>query len=162
MIMVMRKFILTPQQRLFNYTGQYQKNMQRLLCMVLLAIFFAGIPGCKKSPLEEETDVPVSVTGKWYYTAYFYSIGGPLIWQPVTTPNQYISLAANGNFSSNFSPFNTAKTYQFTDSTHIKIIPQGGQNPLLYFFKLDSINNALLLSPANPMCIEGCGQKFSR
>ena len=65
-------------------------------------------------------------------------------------------------FSSNFSPFNTAKTYQLTDSTHIKIIPQGAQNPLLYFFKLDSINNALLLSPANPMCIEGCGQKFLR
>ena len=96
MLIVMDKFFLAPLQRLFNHTGQYQKNMQRLLCMLLLAIFFAVIPGCKKSPVDERNGTQVSVTDKWYYTAYFYSIGGPLIWQPVTTSNQYISLAANG------------------------------------------------------------------
>ncbi len=134
--------------------------MKHLLYGIITVMFFAGLNGCKKSSVGK--DIPVSITGKWYFTAYYYGIGGPGGWRPVTTDNQYIELKTDGGFSSNFSPFNAAATYQLTDSAHIKFIPQTGQNSLLYFFKLDSINNELQLSPANPICIDGCGQKFSR
>ena len=126
--------------------------------MILLS--FAGLGSCKKSSADTGNNISSLVTGKWNYAEYYISDGGGSInWLPVT-PGQFIELEANGTFSSNFAPFNTAVNFQLVDSAHIKFNEPSAQGSHLYFYSVNK--NELQLSPADPACIEGCAQKFTR
>jgi hypothetical protein len=135
--------------------------MKLFLYGMAMLISLAGLSGCEKSSVDEGNGIPVLITGKWNYTAWYASIGtGEVNWQPVTPANKYVEFRPDGTFSSNLSPFREAITYQLVDSLHIKFTKRQAQDTLLYFFKLDSIRRELQLSPAILICIEGCSQKF--
>jgi len=65
------------------------KKIQILLLPLLLFAI-----ACKKSvePIEN------SLIGKWTYTEYYYSIGGPGEWHLVTPPKQAIEFKSDGTF----------------------------------------------------------------
>ncbi|MEP6747664.1 MAG: hypothetical protein ABJB86_08055 [Bacteroidota bacterium] len=131
---------------------------------ILIGVVSFGLlnNGCKKSAIGSANIASSSITGKWTYAEYYFSIGGPANWQPVITSNQFIELKADGTFSSNLSPFTSVLYYGLVDSNHIKFNKQPGQDALLYFYTLDLVKHTLTLSDAINICIEGCAQKFKR
>lgn len=136
--------------------------MRYLFYAMVMILFTAGMYSCRKSADTTGKPYATSVTGKWNYAAYYFSIGGPGSWQPVNGANQWIELKENGSFSSNFAPFNQVVSYQFTDSVHLQFNKALGQPALLYRYALDTVKHELLLSDAINICTEGCAQKFTR
>lgn len=126
----------------------------------IILLSFADLGSCKKSSADTINNNYSTVTGKWNYAEYYMGDGVSVInWQPVT-PGKFIDLEANGTFSSNLAPFNTVVNFQLVDSAHIKFYEPSAQGSHLYFYSLSK--NELQLSPAAPVCIEGCAQKFTR
>jgi hypothetical protein len=125
---------------------------------IAMSIIFLS---CTKSPLIKNASKELA--GKWRYTQTFYSIGGPLIYEPTDNLNQWIVFETNGSFTSNMPQFKEVVKYEIIDSVHVKFITVVQQpGPQLYFYSVDSIENSLTLSPADIICIEGCGSKFRR
>ena len=150
------RFYFNLAQR-FNGSSYQQKNMKHWLsiCTIVLLLFQNS---CKKS--SGSTTTPLS--GKWNYTAYYFSDGGtPPAWHAVSTLNQWINIRNDGSFMSNLPPFDAATSWQLVDSIQIKFIPPPGEKALVYTYTLDTISHELQLEPV-PICIEGCMQKFSK
>ena len=128
-----------------------------LACSVAISVIFLS---CSKSPL---INVSKDLSGKWKYSQSFYSIGGPLIYEPTDDLNQWIIFNTNGSFKSNMSQFEKVIRYEIVDSAHIKFITSvQTPGPHLYYYFIDTTENTLTLSPADIICIEGCGSKFRR
>ena len=133
----------------------------RLFIIVCLGFFAAT--ACNKSTVYNSKSYPDSLQGKWRYVEYYISSGGPGNWYPANPATQWIELKANGSVSSNMDPFKDADRYELPDSNKIKfIIPAKPDGYLLYQYQIDTVQAALILSPLNPMCIEGCAIKFKR
>ena len=128
------------------------------LIIVILALF----TGCKKSSLPVNPNAPVSLIGRWKYSQSFYSIGGPLIYKSTENLNQWVQFNSDGTFSSNTSAFAQFTSFHIEDSIRMKFIAPVASNTRLYFFSLDSIDRKLSLSPADFICIEGCGDIFKK
>jgi hypothetical protein len=126
----------------------------------IILLSFAGLGSCKKSSADTINNNCSSVTGKWNYAEYYVSDGVSAINRLPVTPGQFIDLEANGTFSSNFAPFDTPVNFQLVASAHMKFNEPSAQGSHLYFYGLNK--NELQLSPADPGCIEGCAQKFTR
>jgi hypothetical protein len=122
--------------------------------MVLMAWVATG--NCRK-PTSLINDPGVPLSGRWNYTAHYYSIGSPGQWHPVVIPGQWIELRGDGGFSSNVKPFSSAGSYRVMDSIHLTLIIQAGRDSLLYRYSLRG--DTLELSPY-PLCIEGCADRF--
>lgn len=135
--------------------------MKRLL--ILLGVGAFMLFSCSKlSRLREKTFTP-GLTGKWNYAEYYYSVGGPLIYKPAESPNQWIIFNDDSSFTSNMTDFDKVMRYEKMDSSKVKLIASQQQPAFrLYHYALDSISNTLSLSPADFICIEGCGYKFKR
>ena len=86
-----------------------------------------------------------------------------MTYQPTDDLNQWIIFNANGGFTSNMPQFENVIRYEIVDSVHVKFITSVQQpGPHLYYYSIDVVENALTLSPADIICIEGCGSKFRR
>jgi hypothetical protein len=126
------------------------------ICIGLL-VAWAVTGNCKKAPpVIIDPDVPLS--GRWNYTAHYYSIGTPGEWHPVPVPGQWIELSGDGRFSSNVKPFSSAGSYRVMDSVHLALIIQPGRDSLVYRYSLRG--DTLELTPYPLMCIEGCADRF--
>jgi len=126
-------------------------------------LVFACMFSCTKSGIETGGKIPATLTGKWNYSAYFYSIGSPGSWHPANEQNKWIEFKEDGSFSSNLSPFNTAVGYHVTDSAHVQFITAVSSDSSLYYsFNIDTVQRSVSLSSARQICIEGCAQKFTR
>ncbi len=132
------------------------------LFFVFAAVFL--ITGaCNKSSVNNFKSYHDTLQGKWRYVEYYQSIGGPGSWYPANSVNQWLELKVNGTLSSNMDPFKDADSYLLPDSNTIKfIIPSKPDGFLLFQYNIDTIQTALILSPLNPVCIEGCSIKFKR
>jgi hypothetical protein len=115
---------------------------------------------CKKN--NARSNPAHSLVGKWTLTSYFYSDGSPGSWHPADKNNpQWITFSADNSFSSNMT-FYGANKYELVDSTHIKLTPSTTLNGfVLLSYHIDSLQGVLQMSPANPICIEGCGWRFN-
>lgn len=123
-------------------------------------IFLIAITGCNKP--EEKSKVSKGIAGDWEYTEYYYSIGGPGLWRPVTPAGQIVAFNTDGSFHSVASFSETFRNYQVIDSATVKFTPASTSSGyVLMHFKIDSTEGTLILNPIEPMCIEGCGYKFS-
>ena len=132
-------------------------------CLIAALLLSACLYSCKKSGKETGGPIPATLTGKWNYAAYYFSIGGPGGWHPANEQDKWIQFKEDGSFSSNLSPFNTAIRYHLTDSVHVQFITAvSTDSSLFYSFSIDTVQGFVSLSPARPMCIEGCAQKFTR
>ena len=114
---------------------------------------------CNKSPFAPASG---SITGKWRYIQYYYSIGGPPIYVPTDTARQWILFNPDGSFSATVPGFANFKRFEMVDSSIIKFItpPQPGFR--LFNLEFDANRNILTLTPADYICIEGCGDIFKR
>ena len=128
-----------------------------LIALVLLLTFIS----CKKQP-ENTRKEPETLSGKWNYAQRFYSIGGPLIYESTKNLKQWILfVTSGGSFSSNMPDFKNVTSYEIVDSGKVKFnLPSQQPGSRLFFYKIDTSTNALSLSPADFICIEGCGYMF--
>jgi len=130
--------------------------------MSLVLIFFCI--SCKKQTENYSRKEPVTLSGKWNYTKSFYSIGGPFIFISTKNLNQWILFGTTGkSFSSNVPEFKNATSYEIVDSTKVKLsLPSQQPDSSMFFYRLDASANELILSPADIICIDGCGYIFER
>lgn len=147
------------QRFLFGRCQAQKTSMKNIfLAIVVLGLFIS----CKKSNLPANPGAPVSLIGRWKYSQAFYSIGGPLIYTSTENLHQWVQFNSDGTFSGNTSAFKQFTSFHIEDSIRIKFIAPVAPNTRLYFFSLDSINRKLSLSPADFICIEGCGDIFTK
>jgi hypothetical protein len=126
--------------------------------LVLSFILFS----CKKSSV---TSNPIgnSLIGKWTYTQYWYSIGSGGEWHAVKPTNQTIEFQSDGTFISAESFLKEANTFEIIDSATVKFLPAtNASGSQLMSYKIDTIKRELTMSPINPVCIEGCANRFKR
>jgi len=124
-----------------------------LILLILLS-------GCKKSSLEP---IENTLIGKWTYTEYFYSIGGPAEWRTVTPANQTIEFQPDGSLISSVSFLKTATKFEKIDSVTIKFQPAPTtRGYILMEYLINTTKRELYLYPVDPICIEGCNNKFKR
>lgn len=116
---------------------------------------------CKKTLLETPDGSSKNITGKWKYSQTFYSDGGPLIYKPTAYLNQWVNFNSNSSFLSNMPAFKDFNNYEIEDSVKLKFT-SALQPERLYFYHIDSLQNSLSLSPADFICIEGCGDIFQK
>jgi len=123
-----------------------------------LVLLFLTV-ACKKSiePIES------SLIGKWTYTEYYISIGGPGEWRAVTPPNQTIEFKPDGTFIPSESFLKDANRFEILDSVTVKFQPVSTPSGfILMGYIIDTMERELQMYPVNPMCIEGCSNKFTR
>jgi len=131
--------------------------MKKLQLPALLLLFFAV--ACKKSiePIES------ILIGKWTYTEYYISTGGPGEWRAVTPPNQTIEFKPDGTFIPSESFLKDANRFEILDSVTVKFQPVSTPSGfILMGYIIDTMERELQMYPVNPMCIEGCSNKFTR
>jgi hypothetical protein len=134
--------------------------------MRLTSFFYGSIAliilSCNKSSTALHT-YPGALTGKWRFTEYYISPGGPGSWYPATPAGQWFNLNTNGTITSNMEEFKQATAYELPDSSTIKmLLPARPGGFKRYHYSIDTLQQVLVLSPLDPMCIEGCALKFKR
>ena len=92
--------------------------MHRIYFSFLILLFLFG---CNKPNNNNRTDDVL--LGKWRYTEYYLSAGGPGQWNLVQPTGQYIAFKANGNFISTGSFSNTFNSYEIIDRARVKFKP---------------------------------------
>jgi hypothetical protein len=134
--------------------------MKKLQLLGLVLLFFTV--ACKKSnePIEP---IENSLIGKWTYTEYYISSGGPGEWRPVT-PKQTIEFKPDGTFIPSESFLKDANHFEILDSVKVKFQPASTSSGfILMGYAIDTMARELQMYPVNPiMCIEGCSSKFTR
>ena len=126
----------------------------------LILLFF--IIACKKDNKVIEP-IENSLIGKWTYTEYYMSIGGPGDWRPVNPPNQAIEFKPDGRFIPCESFLPATDHFEILDSVTVKFQPASTSSGfILMGYVIDTIKGELQMYPVNPMCIEGCSNKFKK
>ncbi len=132
----------------------------------LLFFFFLIIASCSKKKEAGLDKLPVSskaLLGKWTFTEYYLSIGGPGSWYPVQPSGQTIEFEQDGTFQSTTAFSNTFNRYEIMDSVKVKFTPAPtASGYVLMEYKFDAADRTLILIPVDPICIEGCSNKFTR
>ena len=99
---------------------KWKTNCVKKLQFLSLVLLFFAI-ACEKSSnriIEPEN----GLVGKWTYTEYYMSIGGPGEWHPVS-PKQTIEFKSNGTFVPCESFLKEANHFEILDSVTLKIEP---------------------------------------
>jgi hypothetical protein len=136
-------------------------DVKKLHLLGIALLLFAI--ACKKSGTKVNEPVGNSLIGKWTYTQYSYSIGGPRIWRQATPSGQSIEFKPEGRFIPCESFLKEATHFEIIDSVTVKIEPAStATGYFLMRYQIDTSGRELDMYPANPICIEGCGYKFER
>jgi hypothetical protein len=142
-----------------------KQNINMKLLLVLMSVCTFTFLSCSKpsqSTLEKNA-LSEKIVGKWKHTQSYYSIGGPLIYVSTENLGEWIEFKNNGRFASNMAAFKNVTKYEVVDSLKVKFITPGVQQGFrLFYFTLGASDNSLSLSPADFICIEGCGDKFKK
>ena len=133
--------------------------MKLLAGLLLIALTFTG---CEKMYPGGCVDEKTPLTGKWSYVEQFTSDGGPGKWSPVPG-GQAIEFRRDGGFVGTGNFYREAKRYEMLGLDRVKVYPAStASGYVILNYNLSGSNNALQLSPVEPMCIEGCASKFVR
>jgi len=120
------------------------------------------ILGCKKN-IAKSDFIENSIIGKWTYTDHFYSIGAAGGWHAVVPANQTIEFKPDGIFISTDSFLKGVNKFQIIDSVTIKFqTTSTSSGYILMGYLINNNKRELYLYPVNPVCIEGCNNKFTR
>jgi hypothetical protein len=116
--------------------------------------------GCKKSNLDP---IENTLIGKWTYTEYYIAPGGPGEWRPVMPPNQAIEFKSDGKFIPCESFLEGSNHFEILDSITVKFEPASTPSGFLTMgYSIDTAARELQMWPVDPMCTEGCSNKFKR
>ncbi|MEO8860141.1 MAG: hypothetical protein ABI358_01860 [Ginsengibacter sp.] len=129
--------------------------------LLIIFICILNLLACKKSPPIIVDTYSNTVGGKWNYFQTYFSSGGPITYTSTAYLNQWINFEPDSSFSSNIDGFKKFNSYSVEDFFKVKFT--SSQSPERHYsFKIDSLHGTLLLSPADYLCIEGCGDIFKR
>lgn len=146
-------------QRYEVHTCQFKKYFMKYLLIIIFC--FLNLFACKKSPPIIVDNYSNTIGGKWNYFQTYFSSGGPITYNSTAYLKQWVNFERDSTFSSNVAGFEKFSFYSLEDSFKVKFT--SAQFPeRLYFFKIDSIHGTLSLSPADYLCIEGCGDIFKK
>ena len=135
--------------------------MKKLQFLSIVLLFFTI--ACEKSGNKIIEPIENSLIGKWTYTEYYMSIGGPGEWRPVSPPKQTIEFKPGGTFIPCESFLKDANHFEILDSVTVKIEPTSAPSGfILMGYSIDTNTRELQLYPVDPICIEGCSNKFKR
>lgn len=128
-------------------------------------VFFYSILLLAATACTKQAPAPIdyTLTGKWTYKEYGYSIGGPMIWRNIEPANQVIEFKEDGTFvpAQDFLP--GSNRYEKLDSVTLKFLPASSSSGFIKMgYAIDSTTGNLNLWPVDPYCIEGCGNRFVR
>jgi len=141
---------------------KWKTNCVKKLQFLSLVLLFFAI-ACEKSTNKIIEPNENGLLGKWTYTEYYMSIGGPGEWHPVSLPKQTIEFKSNGTFIPCESFLKEANHFEILDSVTVKIEPASiSMGYILMRYDIKTSEGSLYLSPTNPICIEGCSNKFER
>ena len=123
-------------------------------------ILFIFITGCSKK--EEHTLISNGLVGKWKFTEYFMSPGGPGSWNPVPVSDQYIinfstdgKLSYTTNFYRAYAQFNR---YSLAgDTIFVSSTWNNKTDEWLYSFDGPQL---IINFNVRVICIEGCASRF--
>ncbi|MGG9963104.1 hypothetical protein [Ferruginibacter sp. SUN106] len=133
---------------------------RKFMTGLLVVLLFAA---CSKATVADKEPIENTVTGIWTHTEYFYSTGAPGQWYAVTPANQTIEFKADGSFTGTASFLKEATHFVIVDSTTIKFLPSAKPSGYtLMNYHVKTAERELYLSPLDPICIEGCSDKFKR
>ncbi|WP_460550789.1 hypothetical protein [Ferruginibacter profundus] len=134
-------------------------KLKFMIALLPVLLFMA----CSKTTVTDKQPIENTLTGVWTYTEYFYSTGAPGQWYAVTPANQTIEFKADGSFSGTASFLKEATHFVIVDSATIKFQPSARPSGYtLMNYRVNTTDRALYLSPLDPICIEGCSNKFKR
>ncbi len=146
-------------QRYEVYNCQVKKYFMKYLLIIFVCVL--NLLACKKSPPIIVDNYSNNISGKWNYFQTYFSSGGPITYNSTAYLKQWINFEPDSSFSSNVDGFKKFSSYSVEDSFKVKFT--SAQSPeRYYFFKIDSLQGTLSLSPADYLCIEGCGDIFKR
>ena len=135
--------------------------MKSLFYLILASIVLLASCGKTGNPVWQKSGK--NIFGKWTYTDYYLSTGGPGEWQQVKPANQSIEFKTDGSFVATESFLKGATTYQILDSTRIRFQPTSTTSGFtLMGYSVEKEGKELYLYPIDPICIEGCNNKFTR
>jgi len=149
-------------QRFCKHHCQVRNNCMKKVQFLIL-IFLVFIAGCSKLDNAKPAAVENTIIGKWSYTEYYLSIGGPGQWYPVTPANQVIEFKPDGTFIPSKFFLKDATKFEIVDSVTLKIQPASTPSGyILMGYSIKTAERELYLYPVSPYCIEGCSNKFKR
>ena len=129
----------------------------------LFVISILLVAACRKTDDRIWEKSGQSLVGKWTYTDYYYSIGGPGKWYEVNPENQTIEFKADGSFVPAASFLQGVTSYEILDSVRIKFKPAATASGFtLMGYSIEKTGKELYLYPIDPICIEGCNNRFRR
>ena len=139
-----------------------KKPMTRITFFIFI-VLAVTITACKKSADNNNEPIDHNLTGKWIYTENGFSIGGPMIWRNAAPANQVIEFKANGTFIASENFLSGVTSYEKLDSITLKFQPVSlSPGYIKMRYSIDSADGRLYLSPFEPLCIEGCADRFVR
>lgn len=133
--------------------------MKRVFIACLL--FLAVLASCTKSGFNGNS-VAENIIGRWNYTQSYASPGSGYIYTSTANLKQWIEFRTDGSFSTNMPDFAKVTRYQMQDTLIIKFTEPASATPRRYSIMLKSSDHSLTLSSADFICIEGCGQIFTK
>ncbi|MDB5005101.1 MAG: hypothetical protein JWQ34_3326 [Mucilaginibacter sp.] len=122
--------------------------------LTFVAIMLAIVSSCKKDNIKTIAN-NVPLIGKWKLNANFFGTGSAPTWQPVAAnDNHIVVFNADGSLGGNV--YSQYYSYKLKDSLLTFSNAADGELRLLYTIKHDT----LIMTPAGPLCIEGCAIRF--
>ena len=136
--------------------------MTRITFFIFI-VLAVTITACKKSADNNNEPIDHNLTGKWIYTENGFSIGGPMIWRNAAPANQVIEFKANGTFIASNNFLSGVTSYEKLDNVTLKFKPVSLSPVYIKMrYTIDSADGKLSLSLFEPLCIEGCADRFVR
>lgn len=122
--------------------------------LTFIAVMLAIVSSCKKgnTPIDKNN---VPLIGKWKLNATFFGTGPPPTWESVAqNDNHVVIFDTDGSLGGNY--YSQYYSFKVKDSLLTFSNAANGELRLLYTIKHDT----LTMTPAGPLCIEGCAIRF--
>lgn len=154
---------------LIPFVSKKKSLQMKKIVYAYLSILLLLINGCNNDSPSPAGDTQ-QITGTWLLTETSYSIGGPLIKEPVAAmPPQLIAFKSDNTISSTLKGFNL-KFYKLTvDTTYQqKVVTFYDQDPTKMSDETGSSYGYFIDDSGRSMemgfrwCTEGCGMSFNR
>lgn len=119
---------------------------------------------CQQNDSDAAMD-PSALEGRWKLTAAHISSGGPMYWVEVEDGEE-LHFYANGKFTSNRYPDCPQGTFNLQGQDlvldfrcpELDQLTEHENKPFPYQVRFEK--DVILLTPTNPICIEGCEYKY--
>lgn len=126
------------------------------LVAILSLVMMISAVACTREADQLKADSAHTLQGKWKFQQFYIDPGnGSGTWQPAPQGQTYIEFKADGTLGTDVGMFASLTSYEVKDD-HTVVLRSASQEFEINY-KIESEQLEL-----NPMCVEGCGYKFTR